>query len=93
MCIRDRFKSSLQNASGHELERSEIIRELLLLTAKNPIEPLLGGLLEICVENSIIDCLNEFCEAITDELLLKINTELMIRLLTYSCLLYTSRCV
>lgn len=77
------FKSSLQNASGHELERSEIIRELLLLTAKNPIEPLLGGLLEICVENSIIDCLNEFCEAITDELLLKINAELMIRLLTY----------
>ncbi|CAI4282477.1 BDN_1c_G0004540.mRNA.1.CDS.1 [Saccharomyces cerevisiae] len=77
------IENVLQNASDSELEKSEIIRELLHLAMANPIEPLFSGLLNFCIKNNMADHLDEFCGNMTSEVLFKISPELLLKLLTY----------
>ncbi|CAI4060473.1 hypothetical protein SUVZ_04G4840 [Saccharomyces uvarum] len=76
-------KNILLHTPADELEKLKIIRELLRLVTKNPIEPLFSELLNFCIDNSIVNNLDEFCETMNDEILSKINPELLLRLLTY----------
>lgn len=78
------IESVLQNASDSELEKSKIIGELLYLTTRNPIEPLFSGLLYFCLKNNMTDHLDAFCGKVTDEVFLKIDPELLLKLLTYN---------
>ena len=55
------IENVLQNASDSELEKSEIIRELLHLAIGKSIEPLFSGLLNFCIKNNMADHLDEFC--------------------------------
>ncbi|CAI1934976.1 hypothetical protein SEUBUCD650_0D04800 [Saccharomyces eubayanus] len=77
------IKNILLHTPSDELEKSNIIRELLQQATKNPIEPLFSELLDFCIDNSTVNILDEFCETMNDEILLKINPKLLLGLITY----------
>ncbi|CAI4056135.1 DNA-binding protein RIF1 SKDI_02G3830 [Saccharomyces kudriavzevii IFO 1802] len=77
------IKNVLLNAPADGSEKPRIIEELFQLAIKNPIEPLFTDLLNFCINNSIVDYLDEFCGTINDEIISKINPVLLLNLLTY----------